>query len=111
MGQRHPAQREAVIDAVEIEPVGTANHEAQILTALASLLQESAEGDRVELVSGAVQEGHESARWEPPSHLLILANLDQFHAGVTGQELLIVLDVIGERRPQATHGDDDDSHG
>jgi hypothetical protein len=29
---------------------------------------------------------------------------------MAGQKLLIVLDVIGERRPQATHGDDDDSH-
>jgi hypothetical protein len=26
------------------------------------------------------------------------------------QQLLVVLHVVGERRPQATHGNDDDAH-
>jgi hypothetical protein len=29
---------------------------------------------------------------------------------VPGDELLIMLDVVGERRAQPAHGDDDDSH-
>jgi hypothetical protein len=100
-----------VIDAVEIEAEGAPHHETQIQAAPAALLHEAAQGNRVELLASAVEQGDVGPLRESPSDLLILANLDQFDPGVAGQELLIVLDIIGEGRPQPAHGDDEDSHG
>ncbi len=111
VGQGQLAQREAVIDAMEVKAVGTPDHEAQVLAALPALLQEAAQRDRVKLLASAVEQGDEGPLGQPAPDLLILANLDQFDPRVAGQELLIVLDVVGERWPQPTHGDDEDSHG
>ena len=110
VGQGHFAQGEAVIDSLEVKPVRPPDHEAQIPAALAVLLQKAAEGDGVKLVTSAVQERDKGPLGQSLSDPLILADLDQFHPGVAGQQLLIVLDVIGERRAQPANGDDDDSH-
>ena len=99
-----------MLDALELEPEGPADDEAQLTPALAPLLEEAAEADRVEPLTVAVQQRNESALGNPPRHLLILANLHQFEACMPGQKLLIMLDIVGERRPQPAHGDDDDAH-
>ena len=43
--------------------------------------------------------------------MVVLAHLDQLEPRVPGQQLLVVLDVVGVRRTQPPHGDDDDPHG
>ncbi len=108
--KREGTERDPVLDGLELEPEGPADDEAQVTPALATLLEEAAEVDRVELLSVAVQQRNESALGHPPGHLLILANLHQLEAYMSGQELLIMLNVVGERRPQPAHGDDDDAH-
>jgi hypothetical protein len=104
------SQRDPVLDRLELEPVGAADDEAELTPALASLLEEAAEADRVELLAVAVKERDEGALGHAPGDLLILSNLDQLEPRVPGEELLIVLDVVDERRSQPTHGDDDDAH-
>jgi len=104
------SERDPMLDGLELEPVRTPDDEAQVTPALAPLLEKAAETDRVELLSVAVQERHEPALGHPPHHLLILADLDQLEADMPREELLIMLDVVGEWRPQPTHGDDDDAH-
>jgi len=110
MRERHRAKREAVVDRVELEPERSADHEAEIAPALAAVLEKSAELDRVELPARGIQQGHVGPLGHPPPHRLVLADLDQLEASVPGDQLLVVLDVVGKRRPQTTHGDDDDPH-
>ena len=45
-----------------------------------------------------------------PATLLVLAHLDELDAGVTGEQPLVVLDVIDVRRAQTADGDDGDLH-
>jgi hypothetical protein len=42
--------------------------------------------------------------------MVVLAHLDQLELDVSRKELLIVLDIVGERRPQPPDGDDEDPH-
>ena len=42
--------------------------------------------------------------------LVVLAHLDQLDRRISAQEAPIVVDVVGERRPQATHGEDGPPH-
>jgi hypothetical protein len=110
MRQGHPAQGKPV-NALEIQPVGAADDEAEVLAALPALLEKPAEGQRVEVFTLAVEQCHIGPVRQPPRHVLILADLDQFYARMAGQQLLVVLDVIGEWRAQPAHGDHDDPHG
>ncbi len=110
MGQRQSAERQAMIDLVELETVWPSDHEAQVAAALAAFFQKPAEGHRVHLLAGGVEERDEGPRGQPAQHALLFADLDELEASVAADELLIVLDVVGERWTQATHGDDDDSH-
>ena len=47
---------------------------------------------------------------QPAGDLVVLAHLDQLEPHVAGQQLLVVLHVVGERRAQSPHGDHDDPH-
>jgi hypothetical protein len=110
MGQRHPPERQAVLDGVELEAIGAAYHEAQIAPALTPRLEKAAEGHRVQLLTAAVEQGHERPLRKAAYHALVLAALDELEPGVSGQQLLVMLDVIGIRGTQSAHGDDDDPH-
>lgn len=110
MRQSQRSERDPVLDGLELEPVRTADNEAEVAPALAPLLEKAAQADRVELLAVAVQERDERSLGDAPNHMLVLAHLHQLEPHVTGQELLIVLYVIGERRPQPAHGDDDEAH-
>ena len=110
VGKRDRSERETPVDVVEIEPVGPTDHEAQILAALAPGLQEPAQGDRVEHVALAVEEGHEGALGQTPGHVLVLADLDEFEADVAAKKGPVVLGVVGEGRAEPADGDDDDPH-
>ncbi len=110
MRQRHRPEREAMVDLGELEPVWPADHEAQVAPGLAASLEKPAEGERIHLLARAVEERDEGARREPAQHAFLLADLDELEADVPADELLIVLNIVGEGWAQATHGDDDDSH-
>ena len=110
MGQRDRSEREPVVHVAQIEAVRASDHEAQVKPGLAALLQEAAEGDRVERLAVAVEQRDERAIGDPLRHPLVLSDLDQLEAGVAGQQLLVVLDVVGKRGAQPTHGDDEKAH-
>jgi len=104
------AQREAAVDPVEIEPVGAPDDEAQIESGLPALLQEPAEADRVDGLAFAIEQRREGPLREPSDYVLVLAHLHQLQSNVPRQQLLVVLDVVGERGAQAADGDDDNPH-
>jgi hypothetical protein len=99
-----------MVDLVEVEAEGPSDHEAEIASAAPAVLEEAAELDRVELVTGGVEQRHERPVRQPTPDRLVLADLDQLEAGVASDQLLVVLDVVGKRGAQAAHGDDDDTH-
>jgi Protein of unknown function (DUF3467) len=103
-------QRQAMVDVLELEPERTADHEAEVAPALAARLHEPAELHRVHVLAVAMQKRHECPIREPPCHLLILAHFDQLEPGVPGDQLLVMLHVVGERRPQPADGNDDYPH-
>jgi len=111
VGQRERAEREAVVDVVERESVRTADDEAEVAPALAPLLQEAAERLRVVLGPARVEQRDERALRQPAAHLLVLAHLDELDPRMAREQLLVVLDVVGEGRAKPPHGKDDDPHG
>jgi Protein of unknown function (DUF3467) len=110
VGQRERAERQAVLHALHIEPERSADHEAEIAAALAPLFEKAAERHRVQVVAVPVQQGHERALGQPAPHLFILADLDQLEPHVAGDQLLVVLHIVGERGAQPAHGNDDYPH-
>jgi hypothetical protein len=58
----------------------------------------------------AVEQGHERPLGQAPGHLLVLADLDQLEPGVPRDQLLVMLHIVSERRPQPADGDDDYPH-
>jgi hypothetical protein len=108
--ERDRPERESVVHLVELQAVRSTDHEAQVATALAPFLQKAAERHGVEHLAIVVQQGHECPIGEPSVRLLILTHLDQLEARVSSDQLLVVLDVVGERRPQSSYGDDDYPH-
>jgi len=111
VGKSQLAKREPMIDLVKVQPERAPDDEAQVPATPATLFQEAAEGDRVELLTGPIEQRHECPVGQAPGHMLVLPYLDHLDAGVSGQQLVVMLVVIGERLPQPAHGDDDDPHG
>ena len=109
--KRERAQREAVVDALQLDALRAADHEAHVAPLLAPLLEELGEPLAVEGLAIAIQQRHERAVRQPAADLLVLAQLDQLQAGMAREQLLIVLDVVREGRPQPADGQDDDPHG
>jgi Protein of unknown function (DUF3467) len=110
VGERQLPQREAVLNPIQIEPERTADHEAEVHPALAPVLQEPAEPHGVHALAVAVQQRDVRAIGQPAPNLLVLAHLDQLEPRVTRDQLLVVLHIISERRPQPAHGDDHYPH-
>jgi hypothetical protein len=111
MRERQAAEREAVVDRFEVEAERTADDEADVTTALAAILQKASERRRVVLLAVRGEQRDERALRDAARDLLILADLDQLDPGMTREQLLVMLHVVGERRAQATDGQDDDPHG
>ena len=88
-----------MVDHIEIEPVWSADDERQIASALATLLEKAAELDRFQRLAVTVQQRHERSLRQPPPDVVVLADLDQLELDVTGQELLVMPDVVGKWRP------------
>src|SRR5215216_200821 len=82
--ERHRAERELLVTALELRPVRPADDEADVAPAAAPLLEPARERHRV-------------AR--------AFADLDELDLGVAGQHALVVLDVVGERRPHPADRD------
>jgi hypothetical protein len=110
VGQRDRTEREAVVDLVQVETERTSDHEAQIAPARPPLLEELAESQRIHHLAVAVQQRDERPLRNPPCHVPILADLDQFEPRVPRNQLLVVVDVVYKRRAQLAHGNDDDPH-
>jgi hypothetical protein len=111
MGEGDRSERQAMVDSGQLRrPEGAADHEAEVLTALAALFEEAAERRRP--VAGAVdrQQRGEGARGEPPLERLVVGDFDDLKARVAAQQLDVVLGVIHERRALFAHGDDHDPH-
>ena len=109
--QRQRAEREAVIDLVELQAERAADHEAQVAGGHAALLEKAAERQRVELLALARQQRDVRALRDAAGDALLLADLDHLDARVAGEHLEVVLRVVRVRRAQAPDGEDDDAHG
>jgi hypothetical protein len=110
MGKRQQAERKTVIRPLERQTERSTDDEAQVATRATPLLDETAECNRVELLSVAVEQRHKRSLWEPAGHLAAVADLHQLQADVAGEQLAVMLDVVGERSAQPAHGNDDDPH-
>jgi hypothetical protein len=107
-GQR--SEREAMVDLIHLQPERAADDERQVTTAAATLLEKVAESQRIQSLALGVQQRHEPPFRQSPEDLLVLPDLDQLQTHVARQQLLVVLDVIGEWRAEPAHGDDNDPH-
>src|SRR4051794_41794596 len=58
VGQRHRPERQLHVAVLEVEAPRSADHEAEVLSRLAPLLEEAAELDRVELAAVAREQAH-----------------------------------------------------
>jgi hypothetical protein len=110
MRERDLAERQPMVDVLELQPEWSADHEAEILAALAPRLEELAEADRVDLLPGPIEQRDEQPLRDAPADVVVLAHLDQLELDVTRKQLLVVLDIVGERRAQPPDGDDEDPH-
>ena len=99
-----------MIDVLELKAERAAHHEAQVLSALAASLEKAADAHRVERLALAIEQGNERPLRYAASHLLVLAHLDELELDVAREQLLVVLDIVGEGRAQPPHGDDEDPH-
>src|SRR3954453_571391 len=109
--QRHLAEREAHVAAVEVESARPADDEAEVAAGHAPLLEEVAEADRVELTPVPRQQDDEGALRDAAVDALVLAHLDQLEACVAGEHLLVVLDVVRVWGAEASDGYEEGSHG
>lgn len=107
----HGAERQTMVDLVELEPERAADDEADVAPALAAILQEASELLGVVMRAGGVQQGDERPLRDAPRDLLVLADLHELHPRMTGEQLLVVLHVVGEWWAQTADGQDDDAHG
>lgn len=110
MGQGELAEGESMVDVVKVEPERAADDEAQVEAALPPLLEKSAKGDRVELLATAVEQRDERSLRQAPDDVFILPDLGHLNPRMPPQELVVMLAVVGERRPQPPHGNDSDPH-
>jgi len=108
--KRQLSERQAVLDVVELQAERASDHEAQIEPALAPLLQEATESNRIHPLAGSVEQRHEGPFRQPPRDVPVLSHLDQLQPRVAREQLLIMVDIVGERGALPPHGDDDDPH-
>ena len=94
----------------QVQSVGAADDEAQVAPAHPPLLEEAAEADAVVLPAAGVEQDRERALGDPLLELLVLAHLDQLEPRVARQHALVVLHVVGERRPQPADCEHEDPH-
>jgi len=111
VGQRQRAEREAMLDRVELEPERPADHEGQIATGGATLLEEPAEADAVIGLAAVGEQRHEGPRGQSSPDVLFRAQLDLLQPGVAGQQLAIVRDVVDVRSTQPTDRYDEQTQG
>src|SRR5436190_2311090 len=110
VGQRERAEREAVVDAVELEAQRPADDKADVTAGLAAGLQEAAEAQRVELLALAMQQRDERALGDSRGHLLLLADLDRLDPRLAREDLVVVVDVVVVRGAQPPDGEVDQAH-
>src|SRR3954468_6480929 len=79
VGQRHRAEREPVVDAVGGGAVAerAAEDEAQVAALAPALLEETAEGDRVQPLPTGIEDRDEGPVGNPPGHVFVLPDLDE----------------------------------
>ena len=111
VGQRELAEREAVLDVRQIEPVGAADHEAHVAPVHAPVLEPAREFLRIHLVAVAMQQRDVGALGDPALDGLGLLDLDELEPRVAGDQPLVVLHVIRERRLEPPDRHDEDPHG
>src|SRR3954471_17198025 len=90
--QRHLAERDAHVAALEVEPAWPPDHAAEVAARLAALLAERAELERVEPAAAPREQAYERALGDSAVDALVLARLDQLEPGVAGEHLLVMLD-------------------
>lgn len=96
VGQSHLAEGEAMVDLLEFKPERPADHEAEITSAAPSLLEKARELQRIRPLPVTVKQRDEGPVGQPASNAVVLAHLDELEARMAGEELLVVLYVVGE---------------
>ena len=112
MGQGETAEREAVVDAWQLQPTErSADDEAQVTTVHAPVPHPSRQGHRLVLVAAGVQHRDERPLGDATGDGVVLAHLDHLQAHVAGDESQVVRDVVGKRGTEPPDGNDGDAHG
>jgi hypothetical protein len=94
----------------QLQPERAADDKTEVPSAAAAILQKAAEGDGVHHLSVPVQQRRECHVGQSALRPLSLLHLHQLQPSVAGDQFLIVLDVVCERRTQPPHGNYDDPH-
>src|SRR4051812_25912013 len=114
--ERHRPERQRLVAALEPEPVGAADDEADVATRLPAILEPAGEAHRVVRPPTHVEQHAMAARRYPALHLLaragrrrrlgVVAELDQLQPRLAGEHAPVVLEVVRERRADAADGED-----
>jgi hypothetical protein len=107
-GQR--PERQPVVPALQRDPERPADHEADVPARLPALLHERREALRLVCAAAAVEQADPRAFGDAPRERGVVAHLDLVDAGVPGEELRVVRDVVGVGRAQASHRQDRVAH-
>ena len=83
MGKGHRPEREPVVGALELDPVRTADDEAQIAPRHAALLQEARKGHGALLLAVGSQQRHVGVGGNAPRRTLLLAHLEELQSGMS----------------------------
>ena len=108
--QRHPPERELRVVARQIGPERSAEHEHDIEARLTPFLQKRGERLRGQLATARVEQHDVGPLGDPALERLVLADLDDLHARLAAQQLLIVVDVVDEGRAQPPDRKHDEPH-
>jgi hypothetical protein len=80
------------------------DHEAEVAAGLPALLHPARKGNGVEVLAVRGQQNQVLALRNPALHLLLVAQLDELGPGMAGEQLLVVLDIVGKWRPETPNG-------
>jgi hypothetical protein len=109
--ERRRAEGEPVVRAFELGAERAADHEADIAPGLAAILEPAREGLGRIRAAAAIEQANPRAFGDPALERLVVGDLDYVDAGVTREELRVVLEIVEERRTCLADGDHEVTHG
>jgi hypothetical protein len=109
--ERHRAQRQREVGARKCGSERASDHEADVAPALAALLDPVRERLRRERPPVGVQQAHERALGDATGDRVVVGHFDDIHPRVPRQQLRVVREIVGIRRPGFADGNHGVAHG